>query len=79
MSAKKKGASKAATGTSASGVAKDEAKATASLFGSDGNRDEYLALVAELLEQRTGSVVLDEHHGDGVAQRAAVESDRFVG
>ena len=50
MSAKKKGASKAATGTSASGVAKDEAKATASLFGSDGNRDEYLALVAELLE-----------------------------
>ena len=50
MSAKKKGASKAATGTSASGVEKVEAKATAGLFGSDGNRDEYLALVAELLE-----------------------------
>lgn len=43
MSAKKKGVTKSGA-TEASGAT------TASLFGGEGNRDEYLALVAELLE-----------------------------
>lgn len=43
MSAKKKGATK-------SGATGAPVATTASLFGDEGNRDEYLALVAELLE-----------------------------
>lgn len=43
MSAKKKGATK-------SGATEAPVVTTASLFGGEGNRDEYLALVAELLE-----------------------------
>ena len=46
MSAKKKAATKAATSTGTPAMV----SAAGSLFGGEGNRDEYLALVAELLE-----------------------------
>ena len=64
MSAKKKGVSKAAAAATASGVAKDEAKATASLFGSDGNRDDYLALVAAIPAGLLGSPDMHIAGGD---------------